>query len=174
MRGPRPNFKLSDSHKAAIGFAARKENRILDQSFKEAISKRKEFTVYVYDSLGKLINTFNSIIRLKKHYGIKLHHKTLYKRISEGILFYGHKFSFSPLNSSSKFKPLPIFNNSFKSKKILLTNITDPNLSNTLNSLKAASDYIKKVEGKSDRVTMRKYINSGKLYQKKWKITEIK
>jgi len=82
MRGSRPNYKLSDSHKAAIGFAARKENRIYDPIFKDKISKRKGFAVYVYDSLGNLINIFNSILRLKKHYGLTLHHKTLYKRIS--------------------------------------------------------------------------------------------
>lgn len=167
MRGSRPNFKLSATHKAAIGFANRKENRILVQKFKDAISIRKGFIVYVYDSLGKLVKTFNSIIRLKKHYGITLHHKTLYKRISEGILFNGYKFSLKPLDTSSNTKSLIITNNPIKSRKILLTNIIEPNLSKRLNSLKAASDYIKKVEGKSDRVTMRKYIKSGKLYQKK-------
>jgi hypothetical protein len=154
MRGSRPNVKLSASHKAAIGFANRKENKNLDQNFKNAISIRKGFTVYVYDSLGKLVKTFNSIIRLKNHYGITLHHKTLYKQISEGILFNGYKFSFTQLDTSSNIKPLIITNNPIKSRKILLNNIIDPNLSKVLNSLKAASDYIKKIEGKSDRVTI--------------------
>jgi hypothetical protein len=167
MRGPRPYFKLSDSHKAAIGFASRKENKILDQNFKDAISMREGFTVYVYDLLGNLVNTFNSVVRFKKHYGITLHHKTLYKRISEGILFNGLKFSFTPLNNNTYLKPISIVKNSVKSRKIILTNMNNSNVSKTLTSLKAASDYIKKVEGKSDRVTMRKYINSGKLYQNK-------
>jgi group I intron endonuclease len=127
MRGIRPNFKLTDSHKAAIGFAARKENRIYDHRFKDTNSKREGFAVYVYDSLGKLVNTFNSIIRLKKHYGLKLHHKTLYKRISEGVLFNGHRFSFTPLDSTITLNPLPIISNPIKAKKYCLLILLTPN-----------------------------------------------
>jgi len=58
------------------------------------VSNREGKTVYFYNSSGKLINTYSSIIRLKKAYGLTMHHKTLYKYISQGMLFNNHTFSF--------------------------------------------------------------------------------
>ena len=56
--------------------------------------------------------------------------------------------------------------NELKSRKI---NVTDTVLNKTenFNSLIKACDYIKSIEGKADRVTIRKYINTSKLYQKR-------
>jgi hypothetical protein len=83
MRGVRPHFKPSQEVRAKLGLYAK--NRIYDQAFKDAISEREGYTVYVFDINGNIINTFSSIIRLKKAYGIKLHHKTLYKYISQPL-----------------------------------------------------------------------------------------
>ena len=49
----------------------------------------------------------------------------------------------------------------------------NPDLSKTLDSLNSATLYIKNIDGKSDKATIRKYINSEKLYKKCWKICEI-
>lgn len=49
--------------------------------------------------------------------------------------------------------------------------IENPELSITLNSLLSVADYIKKIDGKSDRATIRKYINTEKLYRNIWKIS---
>ena len=78
MRGPRPNLKLTPEHLCKIGSLAK--NCIYDLAFRDAVSKRFGFTVYVYDKLGKLLNTFSSIIKFKEAYGIKFHHKTIYKK----------------------------------------------------------------------------------------------
>ena len=82
MEGKRPYLSPSKEHRKAIAFAPK--HREYNQA--EAMSKRVAFTVYVYDLLpygaGKLINTFNSILRLKKAYNITMHHKTLYKHIA--------------------------------------------------------------------------------------------
>lgn len=99
MRGTRPQFKPSLEHRAAIAKSNRKENRNYDKTFSNSISERLGRTIFVYDSSNKLINTFSSIIRLKTYYGITIHHNTLYKRIENGILFNGHKFSFSLINT---------------------------------------------------------------------------
>lgn len=56
----------------------------------------------------------------------------------------------------------------------MLNNTIKPELSKTLNSIKVAADYLKKVEGKSDRVTMHLYINYNKIYPKKLKFIGIK
>jgi hypothetical protein len=97
MRKPRPNFKPSAEHRAAIGLASSKQMRTYGQSFSDLISERNGTTVYVYNTEGKLVTTYSSIIRLKKAYGITMHHKTLYKRIAEGFLFNNHTFKLSPL-----------------------------------------------------------------------------
>lgn len=60
------------------------------------------------------------------------------------------------------------------SKKIKLINKLKPELSSTVNSLLEATKYIKKVDSTSDRVSIRKCLNSNKLYKKKWLIIEIK
>ena len=52
----------------------------------------------MYNLSGSLINTYSSILRLKKAYDIKLHHKTLYKRIYQGIPFKDNIFSLVPLD----------------------------------------------------------------------------
>jgi group I intron endonuclease len=137
MRGPRINFKPSHDHLLKIGLAAK--NRVYNEAFRDAVSLREGITVFVYkqnDSKGKeeLIATFSSIIRLKKAYNIKLHHKTLYKYISMGKLFNGYRFSFtqSTLNTESKDSTpnslVLIENkiNKYMKKKIKLTNIVNP------------------------------------------------
>ena len=83
MIGPRPNFKPSPEHLEKIGELSRK--RLYDKNFRDNISERLGKTVYVYDRAGKKVNTYTSIIRLKKAYGLSMHHKTLYKRISQGF-----------------------------------------------------------------------------------------
>ena len=173
MRGPRPNLKLTPEHLAKIGSLAK--NRIYDLAFRDAVSKRFGFTVYVYDKLGKLLNTFSSIIKFKEAYGIKLHHKTIYKKISQGILINGLKVSLSPISSLDlqATSIVSIANSKVKARQIQLTNIVDPNLSKTLSSISAAAAYIKEVDGKCDRSTIRKYINSDKLYHNIWKLDEI-
>jgi group I intron endonuclease len=105
MKGPRPSFSPSflSTHRAAIASAARKENHVYDKAFSDLMYKRTGTTVYVYDINNNLISTYSSIIRLKKAYGISMHHKTLYKRINEDMLFNNHKFSFVPLfNNKNK------------------------------------------------------------------------
>lgn len=119
-----------------------------------------------------LITTYSSIIRVKKAYGIKMHHNTLYKHISAGMLFKGHKFSFTPLNSSNNNHTIISLANLKKARKIEVTNALKPELSKSLNSLTLAAAYIREIDGVSDRGIMRKYINSGKLYRKKWKLVE--
>lgn len=173
MRGPRPNLKLTPEHLAKIGSLAK--NRIYDLAFRVAVSKRFGFTVYVYDKLGKLLNTFSSIIKFKEAYGIKFHHKTIYKKISQGILINGLKVSFSPISSLDlqATSIVSIANSKVKARQIQLTNIVDPNLSKALSSISAAAAYIKEVDGKCDRSTIRKYINSDKLYHNIWKLDEI-
>jgi NUMOD1 domain len=176
MIGVRPHFSPSQELKVKLGLLAK--NRIYDKAFRDAISERKGFTVYVYDTNGKLITTYPSIIRLKEAYHIKLHHKTLYKYIYQGKLFKGHRFSFSPLTTLNSDYSIPnsiIYyeNNNLKPRKIQLINIVKPKLSNTFESLNSAAIYIKKMDGSSDRSTMRKYINSGKTYRKIWIISEI-
>jgi len=170
MRGKRPNFSPSKEHRAAIAFAAK--HRENNQAFKEAISKRVGFTVYVYDVVGNLINTYNSILRLKKAYNITMHHKTLYKQIAAGTLFNGHRFSLTPLNFSSLNSPILKLDNPNKARIISCINTLNSHLSKDLKSLTSAALYIKEIEGKSDRATIRNYINSGKLYKNKWLINE--
>lgn len=181
MKGPRPNFKPSPEHLAKIGELSR--NRVYDQEFRDNISKREGYTVYVYDSAGQLINTYTSIVRLKKAYGLTMHHKTLYKRISRGLLFENHRFTFTPLDTSDS----TIFNNSSSTisslvnkeaentgKQIQLTYLDKgKEYSKTFPSLNSASLYIKKIDGSVDKATMRKYLNSDKLYKNKWKLLKI-
>lgn len=81
MKGPRPYFKPSPELLSKLGELSK--NRVYDQEFRDRISKREGFTVYVYNSSGILVNTCPSIIRLNKYYGLTMHHKTLYKRISQ-------------------------------------------------------------------------------------------
>ena len=181
MKGPRPYFKPSPEHLAKIVELSR--NRVYDQEFRDNISKREGYTVYVYDSEGQLINTYTSIIRLKKAYGLTMHHKTLYKRISRGLLFYNHRFTFTPLDTSDS----TIFNNSSCSISSLVNKEADNTAkqiqltyldkgkenSKTFPSLNSASLYIKKIDGSVDKATMRKYLNSDKLYKNKWKLLKI-
>ena len=61
MIGPWPNFKPKPESK--LGFLAK--NRIYDKTFRNAISERLGFTVYVYDTNGKLIDTYPSITKFK-------------------------------------------------------------------------------------------------------------
>lgn len=174
MRGRRPHFIPSASHRAAIGLAASKLNRVYDQQFKDNISKRVGFLVYVYDITGGLITTFDSVIKLKKAYNIKLHHKTLYKHIAAGTLFNGHRFSLTPLNleSFNSLAPALKLNNPNKGRHINCINTLNTDLSKICDSLLSAAKHIKEVDGKSDRETIRKYIDSGKLYKNKWLISE--
>lgn len=170
MSGPRPHFKPKPEHLAKLGSLAK--NRVYDSTFRDSISKRLGFTVYVYDLNNKLVNTYPSVIKFKKAYGVKLHHKTLYKKISQGLLINGLNFSFSQLQEDQPSLIVPIEKNKLKARKIQLTNTVNPELSQSFNSLTSAAAHIKKVEGKCDRATMRKYINSDKFYHKIWKISE--
>jgi len=45
--------------------------------------------------------------------------------------------------------------------------------SKVFSSLNSAATYIKNIDGSVDKATMRKYINSEKLYKNKWKLIEI-
>lgn len=96
MRKPRPHFKPSAEHRAAIGLASSKKIRTYGKSFSYLIYERKGTTIHVYNKEGKLVTTYSSIIRLKKAYGITMHHKTLYKRIAEGFVFNNPTFLLSP------------------------------------------------------------------------------
>ena len=78
------------------------KNCIYDLAFRDAVSKRFGFTVYVYDKLGKLLNTFSSIIKFKQDNGIKLHHKTIYNYISQGKLVNGLRVKLAPLQEPDK------------------------------------------------------------------------
>jgi hypothetical protein len=171
-----PKFKPKPEHLAKLGFLAK--NRVYDQTFRNLISERLGFTVYVYDISGKLINTYPSIIKFKEAYGIKLHHKTLYKKISQGILINGLKISLAPLQNNQSSSIIPssdsVINQKLKPRKIQLTNTVKSELSQFFESLSSAAAYIKKVDGKCDKSTLRKYINSDKLYRKIWKVIEIK
>ena len=173
MRGPIPNYKLTSEHLAKLASLAK--NRVYDKSFRDAISNRLGFTVYVFNKLGKLLKTFSSIIRFKEAYGIKLHHKTIYNRISKGILINGIIASFTPnppLNALSA-PIVSTVNSKNKARQIQLTNVVNPDLSRELTSITAAAAYIKEVDGKCDKGTLRKYINSGKLYHNAWKLLEL-
>lgn len=176
MRGPRPNYKPSPEHLEKLAWLAKKENRdYKSPAYIDKLSKINGTTVYVYDATTEplnLITTYSSIIRVKKAYGIKMHHNTLYKHISAGMLFKGHKFSFTPLNSSNNNHTIISLANLKKARKIEVTNVLKPELSKSLNSLTLAAAYIREIDGVSDRGIMRKYINSGKLYRKKWKLVE--
>lgn len=182
MKGPRPHYKPSPEHLAKIGELSR--NRVYGQEFRDNISKREGYTVYVYDSAGQLINIYSSIVRLKKYYGLTMHHKTLYKRISRGLLFDNYRFSFTPLDTSNS----SIFNTSNCTVKSLVLNKESENKARKIQltyldkgkeilkifpSINSASLYIKKIDGSVDKATIRKYINSDKLYKNKWKIFEI-
>jgi len=173
MRGKRPHFTPSAEHRTKIGISAK--TRVYDNTFKDNISERNGFTVYVYDTNGNLIGTYSSINRLKEAYNIKLHHNTLIKYIAKGKLFDGYRFSFTPLSKDDfniqALDSFPKIKN--KAKKIKLTNLNDSNLSISLDSLSSAAAYIKKIDGASDRVTMRNYLNTNKKYRKSWIITEI-
>lgn len=168
MRGLRPYYKANPDQIAKLILS--NKNRVYGKEFRDRVSKQFGKTVYVFDKNGKLVNTFTSVIKLKKAFNITLHHKTLYKRINEGKVFNGFKFSFS--------LDAPIFNTISspkinEAKKIQLINIVKPELSKTLDSLNSAAKYIKEVDGKSDKGTMRKYIDTEKLYRKIWKISKI-
>jgi len=98
MKGARPNFKPSpELLKKLIELS---KTRNYDQDYRDKVSNQKGNTVYVYDSFGKLISSYSSIIRLKTAYGFTMHHNTLYKYISQGMLFNNHKFSFINLDHS--------------------------------------------------------------------------
>lgn len=175
MRGKRPNFIPNPEHLKKLVFLAK--TREYDQSFRDAISARNGKTVYVYDTEFKLVNTYTSLIKLKKAYGIQMHHKTLYKHIAAGKLFNGHIFSFSIIENKDQVPTFTPLNKANKAKKIQLINILNPNLSKTLDSLNSAAAYIKEIDGSSDKATIRKHMLSEpetKLYKKKWKIIEIK
>lgn len=188
MKGPRPTFKHSPEVLAKIALS--NKDRIYTQKYREMVSEREGTAVYVYDEYGKFIQKFPSIVTLKKAYGLTMHHKTLYKKITQGVLFNNHKFSFVPLNfpkaqiagqnsEGEAEKSVKIFTNPIillnknNPKRIRVENVETPELSKNLDSLIKAADYIKNVEGSVDKTTMRKYINTNKLYKKKWKLFEI-
>nr|YP_009926608.1 hypothetical protein [Wolfiporia cocos]QNH92665.1 hypothetical protein [Wolfiporia cocos] len=173
MRGPRPNYKLTPEHLAKL--VSLTKNRVYDKSFRDAISNRFGFAVYVYDKLGKLLNTYPSVIQFKEAYGIKLHHNTIYKRISQGILINGLIVSFTPISSldDQSTSIVSAINNKLRARQIQLTNVVNPDLSKTLSSIGATAAYIKELDGKCDKGTMRKFINSDKLYHNTWKLHEI-
>jgi hypothetical protein len=83
-------------------------------------------------------------------------------------LFNGIKFSLIHLNSSSINIPVKKLNNPNKPRIINCINTLNSNLSKDLKS----SAYIKEVDGKSDRATIRNYINKDKLYRNIWLIKE--
>ena len=92
MRGPRHNFKPSPETIAKIVLS--NKSRIYTRAYRDEVSSKRGRTVYVFEtnSLGQrtqevLINTYSSIIRLKKAYNIASHHNTIYKYISQGKLF---------------------------------------------------------------------------------------
>jgi hypothetical protein len=97
-----------------------------------------------------------------------MNHKTLYKHIAAGTLFNGLNFSLIHLNSSSINIPVKKLNN--KPRIINCINTLNSNLSKDLKSL--TSKYIKEVDGKNDRATIRNYINKDKLYRNIWLIKE--
>lgn len=186
MRGPRFNFIPRQRTIEQIERLKKiNKNREYSKEERDKISKRLGFTIYVYDLSGSLITTYSSILRLKKAYDIKLHHKTLYKRIYQGIPYKDYIFSLVPiaknifndinrksiinegLKSVTKYKSDSFFSEKtqLKPRKIKLINTANPDLSKTLDSLNSATLYIKNIEGKSDKATIRKYINSDKLYK---------
>jgi group I intron endonuclease len=174
MKGPRPNFKPSPELLRKLMEIAK--TRQYTPEYRDKVSKREGKTVYVYDSSGKLINTYSSIIRLKKAYGLTMHHKTLYKNISQGMLFNNHTFSFIFLvnsdlpDSSIANSSLVLSSNSnkLKARKIKVSKMENNlEIYQTFSSLNSAASYIKIIDGSVDKETMRKYINSGKLYKKK-------
>lgn len=165
MRGSRPHFKPTSEQIARLVLL--NKTRVYSKEYRDSVSKRLGKTIYVFYKNGKLVDTFSSVIRLKKAFNITLHHKTLYKRINEGTDFNGFKFSFSLDGPISKPIISPKIN---QAKKIKLINIVKPELSKTLDSLIQAAEYVKKIEGASDRATMRKYIDTDKVYRKVWKI----
>jgi len=71
MKGSRSQYSPSLAHRAAIAKANSKQNRTYDQKFSDSISKRNGKSVYVYDNENKLVDTYSSVIRFKKAYGIK-------------------------------------------------------------------------------------------------------
>ena len=95
MRGARPNYKPSSEHLVKLGLS--NKNRVYDKLFRDTISERFGFTVYVYDVNGNLLNTYSSIIKFKQDNGIKLHHKTIYNYISQGKLVNGLRVKLAPL-----------------------------------------------------------------------------
>lgn len=94
MRGKRPHFSPSTSHRSAISLSNRRENRVYDEAFSDAISERVGTQVFVYTVQGKYIDSFTSIIRAKKAYLITLHHKTFYKFVDKGLPMNGYIFTF--------------------------------------------------------------------------------
>ena len=93
MRGARPNFSPSIEHRKSVSVAAIKENlkRKLNPEYAALINNKniaaKGTLIYTYNLDGKLIRTFKSINQFKKEIKVKLHHNTIYKRISENYLF---------------------------------------------------------------------------------------
>ncbi len=190
MKGLRPQFKPSvEQINRLIQF---NQSRKFSQEDRDKLSKQSGFNVYVYDSLGSLITIYSSIVRFKKDYNIKWHHKTLYKRICQGFTINNHIFSLVPLEkvdndetykskmikgfkSITKYKNEKFYikNIELKPKKIKLINIENSDLSKTFDSLNSATNYIKKMDGKIDKATIRKHLNSDKLYHKCWKICEV-
>lgn len=167
MRGKRPGFSPSLENRIKIGKAA---NRIYTQDYRDLVSEREGNKIYAFDLNNKLINSYSSISKLKEAYKIKLQHKTLYKRISEGEIFNNHRFSFSPLGLFNKNNLVISISNEVKRKKIRIINITNPEQSLIFNTLTEVTAFIKKIDGKSDRVSIRKNLKSGTLYKKKWKL----
>jgi hypothetical protein len=84
-------------------------------------------------------------------------------------MFNNHRFSFSATvtDNNSENNSLITVNNKVKRKKIRVTNIANPEQSLTFNTLTAVATYIKKIDGKSDRVSIRRNLKSGGLYKKK-------
>jgi group I intron endonuclease len=169
MRGKRPLFSPSLENRIKIGKAA--ANRTYTQSYRDWVSEKMGKKIYVYDLNNKLVNSYHSISKLKEAYKIKLHHKTLYKRISEGEIFNNHRFSFSPLGLFSKNNTVITISDQVKRKKICVTNIANPEQSLIFNTLSAVAAYIKEIDGKSDRASIRRNLKSGGLYKNKWKLT---
>lgn len=95
MKGPRPGFSPSPAHRAAIASANSSSNRIYPKEFGDAVSARLGTTVYVYTPTGQFIQSFSSILKAKKAYGVTLHHNTLYKRIATKSLINGYLFSYT-------------------------------------------------------------------------------
>ncbi len=161
MKGKRPWFSPSLKNRIKIGKAAANRKHTQCCAHRDLVSEKLGRKIYAFYLNNKLVNSFPSIIKLKEAYKIKLHHNTLYKRISEGEIFNNHRFSFSPLGLFNENNSVITISKEVKRKKIRVTNITNPEKSLIFNTITEVTAYIKETDGKSDRVSVRRNLKSG-------------